>query len=131
MEDRKVLVVDDEPGILKVLKIKLRHHGFEALTTTSGEEAIEMVRSQQPDVVLLDILMPKVTGLEVLDRVREFSRVPVIIFTANPKMVEIAMKIGANDSIAKPFVPDRLIEKIRDVLGNHQYSDREDNQASI
>lgn len=120
MDAKKVLVVDDEPGILKVLGIKLKLHGYQALTTTSGAEAVEIVRAQEPDVVLLDILMPEVTGLEVLDRVREFSQVPVIVFTANPRVVDSAMKIGANGSISKPFNSDELIEKIESILENHK-----------
>ena len=78
METKKrILLVDDEAGILKILSIKLRHDGFEVISTTRGAEAIEMVRTQKPDAVLLDIFMPGVTGYEVPDEIREFSQVPV------------------------------------------------------
>ncbi len=79
---KRVLVVDDEPGIGKVLSIKLRLDGYDVITTTSGAEAIEFIRTQKPDIVLLDILMPDVTGMEVLERVRTFSQVPIVVFTA-------------------------------------------------
>jgi CheY-like chemotaxis protein len=63
---RRILVVDDEQGIIKVLRVKLKHTGYEVFATTSGAEAIEICRAQEPDIVLLDILMPGVNGLEVL-----------------------------------------------------------------
>jgi two-component system KDP operon response regulator KdpE len=116
----RVLVVDDEPGILKALDIKLKLSGYEVLTATSGAEAIEIVRTEKPDLVLLDLVMPGVTGLEVLDSVRGFSQVPVIIFTGHPMVTQLALKIGANGSISKPFDPDMLVEKIRQVLSAQQ-----------
>lgn len=119
METKKrVLVVDDEPGIGKVLRIKLGLSGYDVITTTSGAEAIELIRKQEPDIVLLDILMPEVTGMDVLDRVRTFSEVPIVVFTAKPDIVQFAMKLGANDSIAKPFNPDHVVKKIEAVLAS-------------
>ncbi|RPH78832.1 MAG: response regulator [Nitrospiraceae bacterium] len=121
METRKrILIVDDEPGIMNTLRIKLRLSGYEVITTTSGAEAVEVVRDQEPDLVLLDVLMPDVTGLDVLDRVRTFSRVPIIIFTGRPDIIQVALKLGANDYIAKPFNPDLLVDKIRLVLSTSQ-----------
>jgi DNA-binding response OmpR family regulator len=116
----RILVVDDEPGIGMFLGIKLRLSGFDVLTTTSGAEAIELVRSQEPDIVLLDLLMPDVTGMDVLDQVRSFSKVPIIVFTGNPKIAQFASKVGANDYIAKPFNPDLLVQKINSVLASSQ-----------
>ncbi len=115
----QVLVVDDEPGIGNVLRIKLRLCGYDVITTTSGAEAIELIRVKKPDVVLLDILMPEVSGFDVLDRVRTFSAVPIIVFTARRDIVEVAMKNGATDSIAKPFDPDQMVKKIEGVLRKH------------
>jgi DNA-binding response OmpR family regulator len=115
---RRVLVVDDEPGIVKVLGIKLKLHGYEVIGTTSGAEAVELARQREPDVMLLDILMPGMSGMEVLERVRTFSQVPVIVFTARPDVLQIAMNMGAADFIAKPFDPDQMVEKIRCLLGS-------------
>lgn len=114
----KVLLVDDEPHIGKVFGLKLRLTGYDVLITTSGAEAIELVRAEKPDIMLLDILMPGVTGFEVLEKVRAFSSVPVVVFTARPEYSKKAMTMGANDTIDKPFDPERLIEKIKKVLGN-------------
>ncbi|MDD5039472.1 MAG: response regulator [Dehalococcoidales bacterium] len=122
---KRVLVVDDEPGIGNVLRIKLRLSGYDVTTTTSGAEAIELIRTQPPDIVLLDILMPDVTGMDVLDTVRTFSRVPIIVFTAKPDIAQFALKNGANDCIAKPFDPDYLVTKIQSVLSkaNHKQAE--------
>ena len=86
------------------------------MTTTSGEEALELARSQNPDIVLLDILMQPLTGFEVLERLRAFSKVPVIVFTAHREVGEMALKEGANATMTKPFKPDDLVKKIRAVL---------------
>ncbi len=114
---KRILIVDDEPQIGKIFGLKLRLSGYDVISTTSGAEAVELVRTQKFDVMLLDILMPDVTGLDVLDRVRTFSQIPTIIFTARRDIFEIAKSIGANDFILKPLNPDHLVEKIRAVLG--------------
>jgi DNA-binding response OmpR family regulator len=117
MESKKrVLIVDDEPQIGKIFGLKLKLAGFEVVTSNKGAEAIEMVRKQKFDVMLLDVLMPEVTGLDVLESVRVFSQIPIILFTARPDIFEMAKGIGANDYISKPINPDLLIEKIKAVL---------------
>jgi two-component system OmpR family response regulator len=113
---KRVLVVDDEPGIVNILRIKLKLHGYEVLTTTRGIEAVELARSRQPDIMLLDIIMPDITGFEVLERVRIFSTVPVIVFTARREMAEKALRGGAAAFIAKPFNPDQIVKMIESVL---------------
>jgi len=136
MEQKKrVLVVDDEPGIGRVLHIKLGLSGYEVVITTSGTEAIELVRTQEPDIILLDILMPGVTGMDVIHQVRTFSQIPIIIFTGRPDMAQFAVNLGANDYIAKPFNPDLLVEKIGIVLGasqriKEQNASKEENSIS-
>jgi DNA-binding response OmpR family regulator len=117
---KRVLVVDDEPGIRDFLRIKLGLHGYDVITATSGAEAIDITRTQEPDVVLCDVLMPDVSGMDVVDRVRTLSQVPIIIFTGGPGVFEFAKKLGANDYIAKPFNSDILVDKIESVLTNSQ-----------
>ena len=114
---KSVLIVDDEPQIGKIFGLKLRLAGYNVASTTSGAEAIELARTQKFDVMLLDVLMSDVTGLDVLSKVRTFSQIPVILFTARADIFEIAKRFGANDYISKPLNPDRLVEKIRSVLG--------------
>jgi DNA-binding response OmpR family regulator len=113
---KKVLVVDDEPGILRFVSTSLTLAGYDVATTGSGEEALELVKSQNPDIVLLDILMHPVNGFDVLEQLRTFSRVPVVVFTAQREIAEKALKEGANAYIMKPFVPGDLVKKIQSTL---------------
>ncbi len=115
---KRVLIVDDEPHIGKVFGMKLQLAGYDVLFTTSGAEAIQMVRSEKPDVVLLDIVMPDVSGFDVLDQVRTFSQVPIIVFTARPEIIRQAIRFGANDAIGKPLDPEKLVEKIKALVGD-------------
>jgi DNA-binding response OmpR family regulator len=116
---QKVLIIDDEPQIGKIFGLKLRIAGFDVLTTTSGADGIEMIRNDKPDIVLLDILMPGVTGFDVLSKARQFSSVPIVVFTAKSETVRTAIGMGANDSVTKPADPDRVVEKIREVLADN------------
>lgn len=117
METNKlVLVVDDEPGILSFVRITLKQAGYEVISTTNGEEALKLVQSQKPEIMLLDILMQPMTGFEVLDRLRTFSQIPVIVFTARRDIAETALKRAANGYITKPFLPDELIVRIKAIL---------------
>ena len=111
-----ILVVDDEPGIVKIVGIHLKLCGYESLTATNGTDAVKLVESRKPDLMLLDMLMPDMSGLEVLNRVREFSRIPVIVFTANHNLVQEALEQGADTYVPKPFLPDTLMDKIKTVL---------------
>jgi DNA-binding response OmpR family regulator len=115
-EKKRILIVDDEPGIGIVLRVEFSMAGYDVITTTSGAEAIELIRAQAPDVVLLDALMPGVSGADVLNKVRTFSRVPVIVFTGHSDLGKYALKLGANDFITKPFDHDLLLEKVVSVL---------------
>ena len=113
---KRVLVVEDDSGILRFVKVALTTAGFDVITATSGEAAMNLVETEKPDIMLLDIFMSPMTGLEVLDKLRPTSQIPVIAFSARGSVVDEALKRGANDFIAKPFKPDDLIEKIHSIL---------------
>jgi DNA-binding response OmpR family regulator len=113
---KRVLVVDDEPGIIQFVKINLALAGYEVITTLSGEQTLELVQSEKPDIMLLDILMTPMTGFDILMELRTFSQLPVIVFAARNDIGNMAIKDGANGFIAKPFKPDALIKKIREIL---------------
>jgi DNA-binding response OmpR family regulator len=117
MRQYRVLVVDDEQHILNFLSSKLRASGYEVLTASNGVEALEQVEAQEPDLVVLDILMPKKDGFETLKELRTFSPVPTIILSAkgtNADKVK-GLSLGADDYLAKPFSPDELIARIEAV----------------
>ncbi len=113
---RKVLVVDDEPGILKFISIGLKSFGYQVVTSLSGQEALKLVESEKPDVMLLDVLMPGMDGTEVLRSLRSFSKLPVIVFSAKSAFGDQVCELGANDFVAKPFTPEILVRKINAVL---------------
>ena len=111
-----VLVVDDHPKVLRFVEIDLKLRGFEVITTTSGMEALELARSAKPNIMLLDIIMPGIDGLEVLRRLRGFTQLPVIAFSASPENQPAAMQLGASDFVTKPFLPDDMAKRIEALL---------------
>jgi two-component system KDP operon response regulator KdpE len=114
---RCVLVVDDHPRVLRFIEIDLKLRGFEVITTTSGEEALELVKSGEPDIMLLDIIMPEIDGFEVLKQLRAFSQLPVIAFSASHASHDDAIRLGADDFITKPFHPDEMVRRIGALIG--------------
>jgi DNA-binding response OmpR family regulator len=113
---QRVLVVDDHPKVLRFIEIDLRIRGFEVITTSSGNEAVELVKSTRPDIVLLDIVMPEMDGFEVLKKLREFTQLPVIAFSASQGNCNDAIRLGANSFMAKPFQPDDMADRINSLL---------------
>jgi len=113
-----VLVVDDHPKVLRFIEIDLKIRGFEVITTNSGDEALELVKSAKPNIMLLDIIMPGMDGFEVLKKLREFTQLPVIAFSASPGNYHDAMRLGANDFVAKPFQPDEMAGRINALLSH-------------
>jgi len=113
-----VLAVDDEAGILRLIKLELTTQGFRVVTAASGEEALRIAEEQRPDIALLDIVMPEMTGLEVMRRLRERSSIPVILLTAKGSESDKVrgLELGADDYLAKPFSPDELSARVRAVL---------------
>src|SRR5258705_3817734 len=111
MEKRKVLIVDDEPGVRESLRMVLKEQ-YDSVMATSGEEALEMLTEVRPDLVLLDVLMPGIDGLVVLERIKELdNRVPVLMLTATKtvKTAFTAMKLGAFDYFTTPFDVEQLM----------------------
>ena len=109
-----ILLVDDEERILNFLKTKLKMLSYEVILASNGVEALEQVREQDPDLVVLDVMMPKKDGFETLKELRTFSPVPVIMLSARGDDSDRikGLEIGADDYIAKPFNPDELVARI-------------------
>jgi two-component system KDP operon response regulator KdpE len=116
---KRVLVVDDHPKVLTFIEIDLKLRGFEVICTSSGQEALELVSSAKPDIMLLDMVMPIMDGFEVLRKLRAVSELPVIAVSAHTSAAEEALRLGADDFLAKPFRPDELVNKIKALL-NHR-----------
>jgi len=113
-----ILVVDDEPQILRVMRTSLPAQGYEVRTAPGGEEALDEVRKDSPDLIILDLVMPEMSGLEVCQRVREFSPVPIIVLSAKGSETDkiAALDLGADDYVTKPFSMGELLARVRAVL---------------
>jgi two-component system KDP operon response regulator KdpE len=115
---RRVLIVDDEPRMIHFIRLNLEHDGFEVIETTSGTKALDKLRDQLPDLILLDVMMPDLDGFETLRLIREISTVPVIMLTAKGEEDDRVrgLELGADDYITKPFSPRELVSRVRAVL---------------
>ena len=118
---KKVLVVDDDPDIRELIAFKLRQQDFEVHLAADGEEALVVLRDEHPELALLDVMMPKRSGLEVLQALRDdpaTESLPVIMLTAKAQEadVERGFDLGADDYIVKPFSPRELMSRVRAVM---------------
>jgi len=115
---RRILVVDDEPRMVHFIRLNLEHDGFEVVEAASGSQALDKLRDQLPDLVLLDVMMPDLDGFETLRLIREISSVPVIMLTAKGEEDDRVrgLELGADDYITKPFSPRELVSRVRAVL---------------
>ncbi len=113
--ERKILVVDDEKPIVDILKFNLEKEGFEVLTADNGLTALETALSANPDLILLDIMLPKMDGFDVCRKVREKLNVPIIMITARDEEVDkvLGLELGADDYITKPFSVRELIARVK------------------
>ncbi len=113
-----ILAVDDEPHVLRLLKANLESSGYKVLTAQDGEEALEIVAREMPDLVILDLMLPKMDGYAVCRRIRDFSAVPVIMLTARSAEVDLVhgFEVGADDYLTKPFSVTELLMRVQAVL---------------
>jgi DNA-binding response OmpR family regulator len=118
----KILVVDDEPLYVRLLKVNLETEGYEVLTAFNGEEALESLAQLMPDLIILDVMMPKLDGITTCTRIRQFSNVPIILLTALGEEHERVngLNIGADDYVVKPFSATELVARVRAVLRRAQ-----------
>jgi len=121
MVGKKVLVADDEIHIVHVVAIKLRNNGYEVVTASSGSEALELVGSEKPDIIVTDYQMPGMTGLEMVEKIRQSEStrgIPVILLTARSFAIEDERKeqLQISECLSKPFSPRELLVKIEDIL---------------
>jgi DNA-binding response OmpR family regulator len=117
-EKRRVLIVDDEPGMLDVAQMYFNREGFQVLLAIDGETAIEMMDRERLDLVVLDLMLPKLDGFEVCRKIRQISQVPIIILTARDEEVDkiVGLELGADDYLTKPFSPRELVARTKAVL---------------
>lgn len=122
MTQRTILVVDDEPFICRSLTFVLRKDNYRVLEARNGEEALAVIREQRPDLVFLDVMMPKINGFQVTEQVRAdptLANVKIILLTAKGQESdrEVGKSAGANDYMTKPFSPTKILDRAREILG--------------
>ena len=112
---KKVLVVDDEKPISDIIKFNLEKEGYEVVVAFDGEEALEKVEADSPDLIILDLMLPKVDGLEVTKRVRAKHNIPIIMVTAKDSELDkvLGLELGADDYVTKPFSNRELVARVK------------------
>src|SRR5689334_23706343 len=126
-----VVTADDDPQLLRLVARNLEFEGYEVLTASDGQQALELVERNSPDLVLLDVMMPRMDGFTVCHKVREFSTVPIIIVTARGQDQDKVkgLDLGADDYLTKPFSVDELLARVRSVLRRSQFTANENAQG--
>ena len=119
----KILIADDEPNIVISLEFLMKREGWQVVVARDGHEALEAIRRERPDLVLLDVMMPRRTGFEVCQEVRadpELAGLRILMLTAKGRDTEVAkgLALGADAYMTKPFSTKELVEKVRGMLGN-------------
>lgn len=122
-----ILTADDDPQLLRLVTLNLQLEGYDVLTASDGKQALERFEQHAPDLVLLDVMMPKMDGFTVCQRVREFSAVPIIIITARGQDQDKVrgLDLGADDYLTKPFSVDELLARVRAALRRTQFDTNE------
>ena len=141
MKKAKVLVVDDEKDIIELVSYNLEKEGFKVISATAGEKALELVSSEEPEIIILDLMLPGIDGLDVcreLKRSDQTSSIPIIMLTAKGEEsdIVIGLELGADDYITKPFSPRVLVARVKAVLRRLESKKEEEdiiriNQLSI
>ncbi|MBO4693564.1 MAG: response regulator transcription factor [Clostridia bacterium] len=118
MENQKILIVDDDSNICELLRMYLQKDGFDTAIASDGEQAVELAARYNPDLILLDIMMPRLDGWQVCRAVRKTSEVPIIMITAKGEVFDkiLGLELGADDYISKPFDSKEVIARIKAVL---------------
>lgn len=116
--DKKILVVDDEIKILEVVKSYLEREGFSVITETNGNNVLDTFKKEKPDLVILDLMLPGISGEELCKRIRQFSNVPILMLTAKVQESDKinGFSIGADDYLTKPFSPRELVMRVKAIL---------------
>jgi DNA-binding response OmpR family regulator len=129
----RVLVIDDEENVCELIALYFEKAGYEIISTGDGNEGIEMIRSQKPDLVILDLMLPGMDGLDVCKEIRKTSNIPLIMLSARVDEVDrvLGLEIGADDYVTKPFSPRELLARVKAVLRRAAYVPSPDEQQIL
>jgi DNA-binding response OmpR family regulator len=124
-----VLIIDDEPNIVELARLYLEREGFKVISASKGRDGLDLISASAPNLVILDVMLPDIDGLEVLKRLRKSSKVPVLMLSARREDVDkiIGLEMGADDYLTKPFNPHELLARVKAILRRSQHApSRED-----
>jgi DNA-binding response OmpR family regulator len=133
MNDTLILVVEDEPSIAEVVGLYLRRAGFQVLSASDGQKAIDILEVQDPDLVILDLMLPKVDGLTITRWLRDRGDTPIIMLTARRDEADriAGLEMGADDYVIKPFSPQELVSRVRAVLRRTQTTSQDQKEEPL
>jgi DNA-binding response OmpR family regulator len=133
MAGEKILVVDDERNIVKIIRAYLERDGYRVLTASDGRQAIDTARREKPSLVVLDLMLPEVSGWDVCRTLRQESQVPVIMVTARDEVTDriVGLELGADDYVTKPFDPKELVARVHAVLRRSSSVQTSDNTGRL
>lgn len=129
----RILAVDDDRNNLKMLAFLLGEEGYQVITTDDGTKALELVDSERPDLVILDVMMPQIDGFEVCRRIRQTADVPIIMLSAKGETADrvAGLELGADDYLPKPFEPSELLARVKAVLRRSEIAVFDDPDAAV
>lgn len=129
----KILIIEDDKGISDFITLELQHEGFEVMLAETGRQGLEKFELEHPDLILLDVMLPELNGLEVLRRIREVSTVPIILETARGETIDkiTGLNSGADDYISKPFEIEELLARINALFRRINFIKPKDEQLSL
>src|SRR5689334_20286740 len=122
MSKLRILVIEDEKDLVRLLKYNLEKEGYAALTATDGETGLALARKERPDLIVLDLMLPKMDGMEVCRSLRKESQIPIVMLTAKKEEIDriLGLELGADDYVVKPFSVRELLARIKTILRRTQ-----------
>ena len=121
--NKKLLIVDDEPELVFLMEVRLKANGYEIFTASDGQCALEIAKKEKPDLIILDLMLPKMDGYKVCGLLKKdirYANIPIILFTARAQEedVKLGKELGANAYVTKPFNPEILFSKVHELMRN-------------
>ena len=133
MERKKILLIEDEVKLARFVELELKYEGYDVTTCHDGRVGMEMITNQEFDMILLDLMLPGLTGIEICRRVRKFSQVPIIMLTAKDEVMDkvAGLDSGADDYLTKPFAIEELLARMRVAFKHSEGSDTEKRMVTV
>ncbi len=133
ISERKILIVDDDPNICELLRLYLEKEGYDTIVANDGKQAVDFAAKNHPDLILLDIMLPKLDGWQVCREIRKQSTVPIIMLTAKGETFDkiLGLELGADDYISKPFETKEVVARIKAVLRRSADIDKTSDQKQV